>query len=115
MQVAMWVTWSRPVAGREKRALEYGVEVQDHWGKLAAEGKCTSPEMFIARSGGGMWMVKGERNMLTELVETEASQRLLAIGMLVLEGFGYEFLDTADSADAYLGRFGAVGAELGYI
>lgn len=115
MHVAMLVTWTGPVTGRERRALEYGVEVQEHWGKLAAEGKCTPPEMFFSPSGRRMWMVKGDRETLSDLVEAEAAQRLLAIGTFVLADFGYELLDTADSADQYLARFSKVGAELGFI
>jgi hypothetical protein len=115
MHVAMIVHWRSPYPGREARALEYGAEVNDYWGKLAAEGKCTSPEMFFSTTGLGTWMVKGDRETLEALAASDASQRLLAKGAFLLEDFGWEFHLTGDAADEYMTRYAAVGSELGII
>ncbi len=112
MQGAMIVHFTRAVPGRELKALEYGAEVNDYWGKLAAEGKCTPPETFFASGGGGLWLVKGELPTLGELIQTDTVKRLLAEGSLVLEGFGYEFYLTADSSDEYLATFAGLVNEL---
>lgn len=112
MKYAYVVTWNGAVTGREMKAIEYGAEVQEYWGKLAAEGKCTEPEMFFFPDGHGMWMVKGDFQMLEELWFTETSQTLLVKGAWLLEDFGYEFVRTGDSADQFLAFFADVGKEL---
>lgn len=114
MKYAYVVTWKGPVTGREMKALEYGAEVQTYWGKLAAEGKCSEPEMFFFPQGHGMWMIKGEFQTLEELWLTDESQHLLAKGYWLLEDFGYEFARTGDSADQYMVDFADVGKELAF-
>ncbi len=113
MRVAMVVRWKAPVPGRETKALEYGAEVNDYWGKLAAEGKCTPPETFFGTGGIGLWIVKGEREVLEGLAASEETLRLLAKGALLLEDFGWEYYLTGESADHSMGRYAAVGAEIG--
>jgi hypothetical protein len=112
MKYAYVVTWKGSVPGREMKAIEYGAEVQEYWGKLAAEGKCSEPEMFFFPDGHGMWMVKGEFQTLEQLWFTDRAQHLLAKGGWLLEDFGFEFVRTGDSADQYLAFFADVGKEL---
>ena len=115
MKAAMIVHFDHPFPGREIRALEYGVEVNEFWGKLAAEGKCTQPEMFFSTSGHGLWMVKGDLETLEQLVSTEKVQKLLEKGGLLMDGFGYEFHFTGDAADAYLLRYAGLVKELSLV
>lgn len=112
MRYAYVVTWNGPIQGREMKAIEYGAEVQEYWGKFADEGKCSEPEMFFFPDGHGMWMVKGEFQALEELWYTEEAQHLLAKGNWLLQDFGFEFVRTGDSADEYLMFFADVGKEL---
>ncbi|HEY5663375.1 MAG TPA: hypothetical protein VIS05_04995 [Ilumatobacter sp.] len=112
MKYAYVVTWNGPVPGREMKALDYGAEVGEYWGKLAADGKCSEPEMFFFPDGHGMWMVKGDFETLDQLWFAEAAQHLLAKGRWLLEDFGYEFVRTGDSVDQFLMFFAEVGKEM---
>jgi hypothetical protein len=115
MKYAYVVTWKGAVHGREMKALEYGAEVQEFWGKFAAEGKCSEPEMFFFTDGRGMWMVKGEFQTLETLWFSEDAQRLLTKGSWLLEDFGYDLVLTGDSADQYLIYFADVGKEMALV
>lgn len=115
MDSAFVVSWVVPVVGREKAALDYANEVNEHWGALAAQGKCSQPELFFFSDGHGQWMVKGEASTLQELFWTEESQRLIAKGQLLLSGFSYDLAATGTTANEYLLRYAALGQELGII
>jgi hypothetical protein len=41
-----------PVLGRETLALDHADAVNEYWGTLAAEGKCSMPEMFLFSDRG---------------------------------------------------------------
>ncbi|NNE96656.1 MAG: hypothetical protein HKN24_11575 [Acidimicrobiales bacterium] len=114
MMYAYVVTWKSTIPGREQLSLDYGLEVAEYWGKLAADGKCTEPEMFFFPDGHGMWMVKGEFETLQQLWMTDEGQHLLIKGRYLLEDFGYEFARTGDAADQYLMFFAEVGKELAF-
>ena len=114
MKYAFVVTWKAPYPGREQLALDYGYEVAEYWGKLAAEGKCTEPEMFLFPDGHGMWMVKGEFETLERLWLAEKAQHLLVRGQWLLDGFGYEFVLTGDTVDRYLALYNEVGKEYAF-
>jgi len=115
MNAAFIVTWSRPFPGREKKALDYGVEVNEYWGKLAADGKCTPPEMFFLPNGQGFWMVKGDREELYKLFWSDVSQTLLTKGEYLFGDFKHAIAVTGTAADEFLFRYTEVGTELGYI
>lgn len=115
MKAALIVHFRSPVPGREKLALDYGAEVNDYWGKLAAEGKCTFPEMFFATTGeGALWLVKGELETLEEIQRLPETQKLLHKGGLLLEEFGFSFFLTGESADEYMFKFAEIAKEFGF-
>lgn len=112
MKAAILVTWGNPVPGREMKALEFGLEANEYWGKIAAEGKCTTPEQFISpATGHGYWIVKGEREVLFELMETDFSKKSFAKGAALLENYTTELVLTEDSVDEFLGSFASVITE----
>ena len=112
MDSALVVTWKNPLPGREKMALDYAVEVSEHWGKLAADGRCSPPEMFFFPDGTGMWMVKGDRLTLEELMYAEESQHLTRKGQLLLEAFAWSFAMTGRAGEEYLLNWAATAQEL---
>lgn len=115
MDSAIVVTWNVPIHGREKEALDYGVEVNEHWGKLAADGKCSDPEMFFFSDGHGEWMVKGNSDVLLKLFMSPENRRLTTKGSLLLDGFRYDFVRTGPASDAYMLEYAELGQELGII
>jgi hypothetical protein len=112
MDTALVVTWHAPIAGREKKALDYGVEVNEYWGKLAADGKCTPPEMFFFPDGTGMWMVKGERAALEALFWAPDAQRLNTKGQLLLTDYKWAFGVADHAADEFMLLYAAAAADL---
>jgi hypothetical protein len=107
--------WTRPIAGREKLALDYGVEVKQYWTRLAAEGKCSPPELFFFSNGHGLWMVKGDIDTLWSIHVEEATQRLLTKGQLLLQDFAFDFVTTGNDAGEYMLTVAAAGEDLGVL
>lgn len=112
MQAAMVTMWTGALVGREMKALEYGAEAIELWGKQAAAGRCTPPEFFFADAGGGMFMVRGDLAELRAIRDEEATLRLIARGLVVLDNYHIEFYDTGDAADAFMGRYATAVVEL---
>jgi hypothetical protein len=112
---ALVVTWTRPVVGRETLALDYGLEVKEYWATLAAEGKCSPPELFFFSNGHGLWMVKGDIDTLWSIHVEAATQRLVTKGQLLLEDFAFDFVTTGKDAEAYMLTVAGVGQEIGIL
>jgi hypothetical protein len=112
MFAAMVVTWTHPMTGREAKALEYGAEVADFWGKRAAEGKCSEPELLFSERGTGLWMVKGDRDVLQKIHDTDEARLLTMKGELLLEGFSLDFCYAGDDAVDYMARYGSALAAI---
>lgn len=110
MKAAIVVTWTEPVPGREMKALEFGVDVTAYWTKQADAGLCSAPEMFFSERGSGMWIVKGDRDALFSIHDTEESQNLLARGQLLMNDFSMDFFTVGDATDAYLARYANMAA-----
>lgn len=115
MDAALVISWKVPFPGREKHALEFAAEADQHWGKLASEGKCTQPEWFFMPDGWGMWMIKGERRVLEELVQSQESRRLVAKGTLLLDGYHWALAEAGGGAQRYMTDYATVGAEVGIL
>ena len=107
MDTAFVTTWKVPFPGREKNALEFATLAEEFWGKQAAEGRCTTPEWFFFSDGTGMWMVKGEREVLEDLVNTDEVRRLLVKGTLFMQDWKYGFAETGSAAERFIGDYAA--------
>ena len=105
MDSAFVVMWKVPFPGREQKALELGVQAEEFWGKQAAEGRCTAPEMFFFPNGLRMWMVKGEREVLEKLVASDEARRLLVRGNLFMQGWEYSLVDTGTAGERFLAEW----------
>lgn len=112
MKAASIVRWTVPVPGREKQAIEYGREVDEFWGKQAADGRCSEPEWFWAPRGESYWIVKGDLEQLLMISATPESQRLLYKGQLLMQDFGYDLY--VHGREEALKPFEDVAKELGY-
>src|ERR1700756_4399646 len=95
---ALMVKWTTPIPGREKLALDYSVELNEFFQKLAADGKCTQPKTFLF-SGGGLWMVRGQYDSLSEVYFSEGGQKVLAKREFLLQDFSFEFAQTGGSSE----------------
>ena len=114
MKAALLVTWTAPFPGREMKALEFAVEANEYWGKLAAEGMCTVPEQFVSPgTGRGYWLVKGEREKLVELMVAETPLALSAKGVALLKDYTYELVLADDSVEQFFGNYAEAVTTLG--
>ena len=89
MKAAFVVKFTAPVPGREKAAIAYAREVDDFYGKKAAEGLCTEPKWFWATAGESMWIVEGEYEALLGILAAPEAQKFLVMGPILVEGFGW--------------------------
>ena len=94
------------VPGREMKALEFAAESAEFWGKLAAEGKCTVPEQFISpATGRGYWFVKGDREVLLQLQDTDEVKALSVKGKALLQGYTWEFVLSEEEVDTFFANY----------
>lgn len=89
MKAAMVAKWTTPVPGREKAAFAYGREVDDFFGKKAAEGLCTEPKWFWAPTGESLWFVEGEFDALLGISAMPEAQKFQVKGQILLQDWGY--------------------------
>ncbi len=94
MKAAIVVKWTTPVPGREKAAVAYGREVDDFYGKKAAEGLCTEPKWFWAPTGESLWFVEGEYEALLGILATPEAQKLMLKGPILVQNWGYAVCQT---------------------
>ena len=94
MKAALVAKWTTAVPGREKTALAYGREVDDFYGKKAAEGLCTEPKWFWASTGENLWFVEGEHEALLGILATPEAQNLRFKGRILLQNYGYAVCQT---------------------
>lgn len=111
MKIAMVMSWTTPIPGREREAIEYGREIGDFWDKQAVSGQISEPEWLWATKGPNMWFVKGEYEPLMAMWSSEQGQRLLFKGGALLQDFGYAMY-TCGREEA-LRRFEAALSEVG--
>ena len=89
MKAAMVVKFTTAIPGREKAAIAYGRDVDDFFGKKAAEGLCTEPKWFFAPVGEHLWFVEGEFDALLGILATPEAQKFLVKGPILMQDFGY--------------------------
>jgi hypothetical protein len=89
MKAAFVVKFTTSVPGREKAAIAYAREVDDFYGKKAAEGLCTEPKWFWATAGESMWIVEREYEALLGILAMAEAQKFLVMGPILVEGFGW--------------------------
>lgn len=105
MDCALIITWKVPFPGREQHALQLGAEADGYWGRLAADGKCSSPEWYFCPTGTGMWIVKGERRVLEDILEGDEARRLLEKGMLLLQDWQWNLVETGNAAQRFMTEY----------
>ena len=112
MDASLVVTWSHVLPGREMKAMQYAMEVDEFWAKLAAEGKCTAPEWFFSTLGHNIWMVKGDLETLRAIEDTDEAKMMNEKGFWLLADFGLEYYLTGAAAAASNEWYIRAGQEL---
>jgi len=114
---AVITTWGSPVRGREAKALEVFMEFLGFWGKQAAEGRCSEPEPYFAADGsGGMSIVRGKADVLTEIWTSDECLKLIEKGQFIVEDLKSQWYFTGEEQIQHLtSLYVETGQELGYM
>lgn len=113
---ALMLSYTRPIPGREAKAMEVFADALTMYGKLAADGKCAEPEVFHHLIGGGMFIVKTENlEAAHEILDMDDIRRMLDVAMFTVEDFNVEIVVTGERLMQNMSLYTAIGTELGYI
>ncbi len=113
---ALMVSYGSPVAGREGKAMQTFADALTTFGRLAAEGKCSEPEIFHHLIGGGMMIVKTETfEMAHEILEMDDVRTILDTAMFTVHDVDVEFWVTGEKLMSNMAMYTAIGTELTYI
>ena len=113
---ALVIRYGLPVRGREAKALELFADAITIFGKLAADGYCAEPEVFLRRDGGGMMIVRTESTMKAhEMLEMIEVRTAIDTALYVVDDYGFEIVVSGERAMANMADYTTIGTELGFI
>lgn len=113
---ALAIKYTRPIPGRETRALEVFSDSLTLFSKLAADDVCAEPEVFHHLVGGGVFIIKTDTvEKAIEILEMEDVRRILDIAVYTVDDFDAEVMVTGEKVLENMALFGEIGAELGYV
>ncbi len=113
---ALMLSYTKPIPGREAKAMEVFADALTMYGKLAADGKCAEPEVFHHLIGGGMFIIKTENlEAAHEILDMDDIRRMLDTAMFTVEDFNVETVVTGERLMRNMSLYTAIGTELGYI
>ena len=113
---ALMLSYTRPVPGREAKAMEVFADALTMWGKLAADDKCAEPEVFHHLVGGGMFIIRThDLEAASHLLEMDDVRKLFEVAMFAVEDFDVELFVTGERLMEDMSLYSAIGTELGYI
>jgi hypothetical protein len=115
MKAAIMFTWNRATPGREAKALEMFTDSMTYFGKLAADGKCGEPMVYMAPSGLGMMIIHGEREALHGIIGSDEFAKLYSGVTFAVPDIKYELVAAGEGVQEQMQVWGAVGLELGYL
>ena len=113
MKAALVFTYGRPAVGREAMAMDVFADSLVFWGKLAADGTCDEPMVYLRPDGGGMMIIHGERPALRNILDTEDFRRIYFRAGFAVPDLRYELLTAGDTVGEYMAFWAGLGSELG--
>jgi hypothetical protein len=115
--IALVTTWGASVRGREAKSIEVFMDALTFWGKLAADGKCSEPDVYYADDdSNGMLIVKGKSDVLREITDSDEFTKLVAKAQMIAEDLKIHTYLTGDEEIQRGTRiFAEAGNELGYM
>jgi hypothetical protein len=113
---AAWVAkWSRPIPGREAKALEAFMESMDFWDKRQADGQIERRDTYLSPAGPGMVIMTGEHAELSSILGSEDYLRIVAKVELNVDGLDGELLFTGEGSDRLIGIWAETAGAQGYM
>lgn len=113
MDYALVFRWTKPVVGREGKALEVLADVRTFWGKLFAEDKVGEP-LVLTSVNDGLMIIRGEMTTLFEIMNTDEFISIVDKAMFVAEGFRFDGYFIGDAMARRLALYAEAGMELAY-
>lgn len=115
MKTAIVFTYTRPTPGREAKALEAFTDSLTFFGKLAADGKCGEPMVYLAPSGLGMMIIHGERETLFEITGSEEFARLYNKASFAVPDVNFDLVAAGEGVQEDMQVWSSIGLEIGYM
>lgn len=113
---ALVVSYGTPIAGREGKAMEVFADALTTFGRLAADGHCSVPEVFHHLIGGGMMIIKTETfEMAHDVLEMAEVRMMLDTAVFTVNDFDVEIRITGEKLMSNMSEYTAIGTELAYI
>ena len=115
--VALITTWGNTARGREAKGLEVFMDALTFWGKRAADGRCSEPEVFFEEdASSGILIVKGKSDALREITESDEYETLISKAQFVVEELKTHWYLTGDEEIQRGTRiYAEAGNELGFM
>lgn len=112
----LFIGWSNPVRGRERKAIEVFGEAVAYYTGLQQRGEIESFEaVFLEPHGGdlgGFFLLRGDRAKLAQIRASDEFFRLNMRAALVVEGFGAVGASLGDRIASEMGLYTESVAEL---
>jgi hypothetical protein len=113
---AVVARWGSSIPGREAKSLEVFMEFLAFWGGHAEAGRCSSPEPFFAVNGsGGMAVIRGKSDALSEIVFSEESEKIVGKGTMIVNDLRVDLYFAGDEIMRGTQIFVEAGTELGFM
>lgn len=115
---AIIATWGTSIPGREAKSLEVFLEVMEFWGKRAADGRVSQPQVFFNQDGSeGVFIVTGKSDALVEIAESEDWEKLTAKAHMIVQDLKSHLYYGGSDEEIMRGTriFAEAGGELGFM
>jgi hypothetical protein len=107
---ALFIGWNRAVSGREAQALELFYTANQFWAQQQTEGRIEGFEQILlnphAGDLNGFTIIRGDRNKLNTLKDSNDFQDLLVRAAFLLEGVGCVDAHVGESVMTQAQRYG---------
>jgi hypothetical protein len=112
----IFIGWGIPVRGREQKAVQVFQQSVEYWSSLQAGGDIESFEVVLLEPHGGdlggFALLRGEREKLARVRESEDFQRHVDRANLIVESLGVVSAAIGDAVATEMARYGGVVAEI---
>ena len=114
MDYALVFKWTKPIPGREAKALEVLADVTSYFSKLAVEGKIGDP-LVLTQVNDGMMIVPGEMAALFDITNSDEFITMIDKAMFVAGDFRFDGYFIHEAMARRLALYAEAGRELAYL
>ena len=120
MEIGLITKYGKLVPGREQQAIELFTETKQFLEEQFKAGFITYYEPFFYGTGdleadAGFWLVKGERDKLLKVMETETYRWLMVKAQFVVEHLRVEWLTVGEGIPDQIERVSKAAVEFAFV